>query len=104
MRRIWSLLLLLGVLGFGTGLSGYLHRLEHSHDHASSREHGQLPTHHDESACAICANVHAPLIAAAWVPLLVSAGLLVAFLTQLAQPLVSQLLLLRIDCRGPPAS
>ena len=57
---------------------------------------------HDESNCEFHAQLHLPLLVTAWVPLLVLAGLFVAFLTLLAASPVSHRFPIRIDCRGPP--
>ncbi len=57
---------------------------------------------HDESNCFVHAQLHLARMPVAWVPLLILLGLFVAFLTQIASPLVSQRQIFRIDCRGPP--
>jgi hypothetical protein len=82
-----SILLLLAFAGLASGFDNFLH------DH--------LPTH-DETHCSIEAALQAPTSAASVVPILITLGLLVAFLNELARPLISRRLLLRLDCRGPP--
>jgi len=52
--------------------------------------------------CALCAQLHLPTLSAGWVPLLVCLGLFVAFVTLLTPPLISQRVLVRLGCRGPP--
>jgi len=58
---------------------------------------------HDESNCDFHAMLRAPMTADAWAPLLVLAGVFVAFLTLLSEPLAGQGARVRLDCRGPPA-
>ena len=58
---------------------------------------------HDESNCDMHAQLHLALYFTRWVPLLVCAGLFIAFLTQLPVPLIRRHVPVRVDCRGPPA-
>jgi hypothetical protein len=99
----WLLLL-------GSGAAEYLHNLQHlqedkAMDAAMLKAGMPISSHpiHDDSNCDIHAQLHLPLLASGWVPLLVFLGLLVAFLTLLAPRLISQRVPLRLDCRGPPA-
>ena len=92
-RRLLVTVLALALLALGTGALQYAHNHEHA-DHA---------TPHDESTCFLHAQLQAPLISAANVPLLILAGLFVAFLTLLTSQPVSHRPLLSLDCRGPPA-
>jgi hypothetical protein len=109
-RFLPHILLLLAFGALGTGALEYLHNAEHRREDAreaaaavaAGRPVKPQPLH-DESNCDLHAQLHVPLLAAGWVPLLVCLGLFVAFLTLLAPPLVSQRPLLRLDCRGPPA-
>jgi hypothetical protein len=104
-RRASGFLLLMAVFFAGSGLAGYLHELDHLSGRVPpsvSRILGVSEPGHDESACSICLNLHAPALAGFTVALLICVGIFVAFLTQLAPHLVSQRALARIDCRGPP--
>ncbi len=111
-RRLPAILLLLCFAALGSGVMEYLHNREHAEEDAAqiaaARAAG-LPDSpdkpvHDDSNCAVHAQLHLPVISAGWVPLLVLLGLFIAFLTLLAQPLLSQRTPLRIACRGPPAT
>lgn len=109
MRRVASILLLLCFAALGTGALEWLHNQEHEREDAiqlaAARAAGlpdlPKPTH-DDSNCAVHAQLHLLVMAAGWVPVLVSLGVLVAFLSLLDAPLVSQRTPLRIACRGPP--
>lgn len=106
MRRITTIVLLCTFAATGSGLLRYLHLLEHLGEQAQ-RGQGQalvVPDGegHDEHNCATCMNLQIPLSAAGYTPVLISLGLIVAFLSILAPPLVSQRNLASIDCRGPP--
>jgi len=87
-RRLISILLLVAFAGIASGVGDYLH--------------DRLPSH-DETQCAIQAALHAPTSAPPVVSVLINIGLFVAFLTELAQVVISQRTPLRLDCRGPPA-
>jgi hypothetical protein len=92
-RRLLAILLTLAFLALATGVFAHLHDLQHRDD----------ATAHDEEACVVHAQLRAPLLASGWVPLLVCLGTFVAFLSLITPPLVSQRLIFRLDCRGPPA-
>ena len=87
----------------------YLHNQQHAWEDAlvtaAARNAGmpELPHGtHDESNCEFHAQLHVPIMAAAWIPLLILLGLFVAFLTQLpSAPSVRQVSG-RLVCRGPP--
>lgn len=87
-RRTSIIVLLFAFTTIATGLGEYLH--------------DGLPSH-DETNCSVQAALHAPTSAAPVVPVLISIGLFLAFLTELSRPLVSRRVPLRLDCRGPPA-
>ena len=94
--RRWLIpLLTLAVLALGSGA------LEYAHNH--QRIGDKLAPAHDESTCFLHSQLRAPMQASVNVPLLVLAGLFVAFLTELAPQPVSRRFNLRLDCRGPPA-
>ena len=95
MRRWLIPLLTLAVLALGSGALEYAHNHQHAGD-------GSAPTHND-STCFLHGQLRAPMQASVSVPLLVLAGLLVAFLTEFTPQPVSRRFNLRLDCRGPPA-
>ena len=92
-RHCAAISLLFVFLALGTGAFEYVHNHEHLHDDA---EHGA-------TNCLIHSHLHAPMLATAWLPLLICLGLFIAFLSLITSPLVSQRAILRFDCRGPPA-
>ena len=108
LRHFQSILLLVSFLALGTGGLGRLH--QHAHELQDlaraeahhSHERDSTPVHHDESNCDWHVLLRAPLASLGWVPLLISLGLLVAFLTQLRTVLLPQGAQRRVDCRGPP--
>jgi hypothetical protein len=115
-KRGVPVLLILCFGALGSGLLGYAHNAVHALQDAREVAHAftnrtdampapapaPAPRHHDETNCDLHAQLSAPLMHSAVVPLLVFLGLLVAFLTQLAPPLVTQRVITRLDCRGPP--
>ena len=111
MERITSVLLLICFVALGTSSLSFLHELHHAWEdsaRAAEAETAGLPNpeephHHDESNCDVHAQLQLPIIAVAWVPLLVYLGLFLAFLTLLPASLVDQRQPVRIHCRGPPA-
>ena len=109
MRRIASISLLFGFLVLGTGLFEHLHNREHAREDArllamadSDAAHKPKAPVHNDSNCEVHAQLHMPTIAGGWVPLLISLGIFVAFLTELAPRLTPQRTFTRVDCRGPP--
>jgi hypothetical protein len=110
LRRVASILLMLAFLALGSGGLEHLHNLDHQYDDA--RQHAALgkdadsshplPLHSDNN-CKTHAQLHLPVFAAAWTPLLICLGLFVAFLTLLTAAPLSYRPLMRLDCRGPPA-
>jgi hypothetical protein len=107
-NRAASHLLLLVFLALGSGAAEYVHNLQHSAEDAiedaiaAKSGHPTQQHHHDESNCAVHAQLHMPLVVMGWVPVLVSLGLFVAFLSLLTRPLIHRAMPVRIDCRGPP--
>jgi hypothetical protein len=108
-KRVAPIFLLLFFLALGTGTLEFLHNLEHQREDAREAAEAKaagLPESpgvpHDDSNCEIHAQLHVPLMAAAWVPLLVLLGLFVAFLTLLAPAMVEQGVPSCLGCRGPP--
>jgi len=104
MRRLSTILLLIGFVALDTDLLQSLHLRAHLLERANAKVAGPSDQHHQPSDddCALCAQLHLPTLSAGWVPLLVCLGLFVAFLTQLTPPLIPQRVVLRFGCRGPP--
>jgi hypothetical protein len=110
MRRLSAILLIATFLALGSGTLERLHNLDHAAEDAirmaltgGNGVPQHMPPVHDETNCDIHAQLHLPMISIGWVPLLVFTGVFVAFLSEIARPLVSQPSFFRIDCRGPPA-
>ena len=112
MRRLWAILVLLAVAALGSGALRHAHDRAHAiadaqchHGEASEPGH-ESPAHapvHDESNCFIHAVLKLPMIGAGHVPVLVFAGLFVAFLTSLPAPAVlCRRPVLLLNSRGPP--
>jgi hypothetical protein len=90
-------------LALGCGAAERLHHAAHAREDQSSRPaHAPPPVHHDDSNCALHAALRAPLLSTPAVLLLICAGLLVAFVSELPAPGVRLRLIRSIDCRGPP--
>ncbi|HEX3355556.1 MAG TPA: hypothetical protein VHS31_01145, partial [Tepidisphaeraceae bacterium] len=110
LRHPISILLLLLFLPLGTGALEYLHNLQHAREDAdeaaalikSGKPEKTAPIH-DESNCSIHAKLHLLTTSTACVPLLVFFGLIIAFLTEIAPPLISQRQFICLVCRGPPS-
>ena len=108
-RQLPALILLLCFAVLGSGTVEYLHNQQHAREDAelaSAAKSAGLPAlphgTHDESNCEFHAQLHVPLMATAWIPLLVALGLIVAFLTQLTAEVPARLVPSRHVCRGPP--
>lgn len=95
-----SILLLFAFAAVGTGTLDFVHR--HLHEQRESIADTKSQRHHDENDCEICLMLHAPILSGGYVPVLVSLGLFVAFLTLVAPRLLDQADRIRITCRGPP--
>ncbi len=93
MQRVLVALLLACLLGMSTGAVSYWHESAHAH-----------ATVQDEDHCAVHATLTAPSLPASYVPLLVSLGLFIAFLSELQLAMPARRPAFRIDCRGPPAA
>jgi hypothetical protein len=109
-RRVASTVLLVCFVLLGTGAAEYWHNLGHAREDgrlAAGGERGGGPAdpapRHDDSNCVYHARLHAPFMSVGILPLLICLGLLVAFLSSIAPPLITQRVPLRLDCRGPPA-
>jgi hypothetical protein len=92
--------------GHGHGHGGHPHHVHDPDpwDDGTSRDPAEAPPRpvHDDSNCAIHMQLNAPITGAAWTPVLIALGLLVAFLTMLAPVWVSRWPAMRLACRGPP--
>jgi hypothetical protein len=107
-NRVASYLLLCVFLALGTGAAEYVHNLQHAAEDAkedaiaAASGHPSQEHHHDESNCAVHAQLHMPFVAVGWVPILLTLGLLLALLSLSITPLIPRMLPVRVDCRGPP--
>ena len=108
-RRVVAILLLLCFGVLGTGMVEYLHNQQHAREDAlvtTTARNAGLPDlphgTHDESNCEFHAQLHVPIMAAAWIPLLILLGLFVAFLTQLIPTPPTRQVSRCLVCRGPP--
>jgi hypothetical protein len=105
-RRFSAIILCLFFLSLGSGLLERFHVLIHeAQDALLDQTQGNdtpQPHHHDEDQCSIAVQLHMPLLSVGWVPLLISLGLLIAFLTQLPVHRPDWRFPASIDCRGPP--
>ena len=99
-RRLAAIVLLVAIALLGSGALEYLHNLAHAYEDAAVGL--PQPQHHDDTNCAIHAQLHLPMLRGGHVPLLVFLGLFVAFLTQLPLTIESRRIPLRLNCRGPP--
>jgi hypothetical protein len=101
-RRAIVIFAIAWFVALGSGAVEYAHNAQHAMEDAQRGQSDRPNPHHDDSNCPVHAQLHLPLIAAPAVVLLICAGLLVAFVTQLAPEPVCVHTLTRIDCRGPP--
>jgi len=115
MRRLVSILMLLVMTAFATGLLFHLHMRQHEQEEAMERvivsaiPDSQTPApaghhhEHSEENCPLCAQFHAPIISMFHVVVLVDSGQCVYSPAIPAISQQSQGFGLRISCRGPPA-
>ena len=110
MRRFAAIALLLCFAALGTGTVEYLHNQQHAREDAAAAVAAKAaglpePSHstHDETNCEFHAQLHLPLIAGGWTPLLILLGLFVAFLTLVAPVMPVRIVPSCLVCRGPPA-
>ena len=100
MRRAIAIVAIVWFLAVGAGVVEYAHNAQHACDDA---QHPDQPAPlHDDLNCPIHAQLHQPLIATPAIVLLICAGLLAAFVSQLAPAPASLRIPARLDCRGPP--
>jgi hypothetical protein len=95
MRRLSAILLIATFLALGSGTLERLHNQQHAAEDSIRAALGggngtpeRMPPVHDETNCDIHAQLHLPMISIGWVPLLVFTGVFVAFLSEIARPLV----------------
>jgi hypothetical protein len=93
-RRLFVLPVILCLFAAASGAAGFLHEIEHD-------EH-DVHHHHDKAHCVIHATLASPSIAGGWTVVLVSLGLIVAFLTELPHVCRAQPAFAWIESRGPP--
>src|SRR5271165_7393482 len=96
MRRMIAIFLACWFVALGSGGLAALHDLQHHLEDAATaaadRAAGRPdkdPPQHDESNCPIHAQLHIPLIAAGWIPLLVRVGPSIPLFPLLAVPQIS---------------
>jgi hypothetical protein len=99
-RRLTAIVMLVAIALLGSGTLEYLHNLAHAYEDIAAG--APESRHHDDTNCAVHAQLHLPMLGGAHVPLLVFLGLFVAFLTQLPRAVESRRIPIRLDCRGPP--
>jgi hypothetical protein len=107
-RIVLAMLIAAWFLALGTGAVKYAHNAQHACEDAHHAQHhhddgAPPPPVHDETNCQFHAQLNSPIIAMPVLVLLIGAGLLVAFLTELPRSSVTLRIPSRIDCRGPPA-
>ncbi|CAN5647985.1 hypothetical protein BH09PLA1_BH09PLA1_06290 [soil metagenome] len=102
---MWRAVVILAVgwfLALGTGAVEFAHNAQHAREDARRTQPDQPSPVHNDSNCSIHAQIHQPVIASPAIVLLISAGLLLAFVSQLAAEPDGVRSPSRIDCRGPP--
>jgi len=108
--RLTAILLSLCFAALGSGALEHVHNADHAREDAARAaavgNRGQsspaAPVHND-SNCPTHAQLHLPMLAAGWLPLLICLGVFVAFLTLLAPAMAATRVPARLDCRGPPS-
>jgi hypothetical protein len=108
-KRAIVMFAVLWFLALGSGAVEFLHNAQHAREDAQRRSNSRQSDSdrsapvHDDTNCPVHAQLHLPLVATPAIVLLICAGLLVAFVTQLAPFPARVCIPARIDCRGPPA-
>src|SRR4051794_28717963 len=98
--RFAAILISLCFLAIGTGAAEFAHNAQHTReDAAAQKSSGNAPIHNDAN-CAVHAQLHMPVLAGGWVPLLICLGLFIAFLTELPPAFIPRPTFTCIDCRG----
>src|SRR4051794_27136060 len=108
-RLVAMLLLLLCLIARGSGLLEYWHNAEHAQEDArlaaAAKAAGQpVDEHpdHNDSNCAVHAQLHLALFVVAWALFFLCLGLLPQFILPNSSRLNAQRALVCIACRGPP--
>ena len=108
MNRLAAILLLFAFAAIGTGGMGYVHDRQHAAEDAledaADRAAG-VPVehhHHDESNCALHAQLHLLVIAGGWAPVIGPGTLVAAASPPPRQASVGRRPPARADCRDPP--
>jgi len=109
MRNFVAITLIACYVALGSGAVERWHNAQHVAQDAvamSQAARSGLPVLpaplHDDTNCAIHAQIHFSTSAVAWVPLLICLGLFVAFLTMLPRAIPVARHALAVSCRGPP--
>ena len=105
-QRAVGIILLIVFAAAGSGLLKYLHLRQDAAAAIQLLPHSgvSLPHEdHDEKNCPICMTLHAQIVAAGYVPLLICLGLLLAYLSLIAPLPVTRPIPVWIESRGPPA-
>jgi hypothetical protein len=109
MRRIVAAILTFWWIALAGGAVAFAHDLQHARDDAAAIQNAQsqnkpIPeqTTHDETNCAIHAQLHAPHAAAGYQPILIATGEWVRFLSELPVSLKTHEAFDHIRSRGPP--
>ncbi|HEV2296490.1 MAG TPA: hypothetical protein VGR35_21780 [Tepidisphaeraceae bacterium] len=103
MRRFGAILLVLAFAALGSGLLLHLHNAAHAaeHAHVEGDQHDHPPL--DTRGCDLHGKLSLPMLSAGFTPVLITLGLLIAFLTQLTPAWNPAFAHVRLECRGPPA-
>lgn len=108
LNRLAAILLLLAFAAVGTGGMGYVHDRQHAAEDAAEDAADRavgVPVerhHHDESNCALHAQLHLLLVAGGWAPAVAAATLVAVTPPACRQPSVCRPAPARADCRDPP--
>lgn len=94
--------IVLSVLWFVALGAGALEHAHNSHHAWEDRHHSDAPVH-DDSNCAVHAQLHLPLMAAGTPPTILPQGEVLAVLIERAPAMRALRVPTRLDCRGPPA-
>src|SRR4051794_22139552 len=114
MRSFASIILLLVMVSFATGLTQWLHMQHHEFEDAQEAAAAVADTpspstpqpdhhHHSEEGCSICAQLQAPMMDTSHTVWLIDTGAWVRYVSMLPVSQYSQDVPSSLSCRGPPA-